>query len=201
MIRLVLVRHGQTNANLEQRYQGQTSVSLNAIGRAQARQLADRFRQHAIDEIIASDLRRAMQTAQTIAAPHNMAVEPDVRLREMAFGDWEGLTWGEIQARWPERVAAWLENPLNVAPPAGETLQQVAVRVQDFCQDVMRRKDDLAIMVVSHGGPLRVLLCLALGLSVREHWRFKLDVASVSQIEMYNDTAVLTLLNDSNHCA
>ncbi len=200
MMKLLLVRHGQTALNVERRYQGQIDIPLDAVGLAQAAQLATRLQNETIDRVIASDLTRAMQTAETIAAPHGLTVKPDARLREMAFGAWEGLSFAEIQTHWPAQVATWLNDPLNIAPPGGETGEQVSARVRSFVNDLLRTESGQTVLIVSHSGPLRIWLCLALGLSPQDHWRFNLAPASLSRLAVYDGQAILMALNDIHHC-
>jgi alpha-ribazole phosphatase len=204
MVRLILARHGETAWNAQARYQGQADVELNEAGRRQAAALARRLARLAkgeIHAIYASDLQRAWKTAQAIAAPHSLPMRAEPRLREMSFGDWEGLTYGEIQERDPQTLAAWEADPLHVSPPGGETLAQVAARVQSALDDVTRSHQDQTVLLVAHGGPLRVLICLALGLDPRTHWQFRLDTAAISELEIYEAGAILNYLNDTEHLA
>jgi len=196
--RLILVRHGETEWNRQHRYQGQAGLPLNEVGLQQAGLLAARLESEDVDVIYASDLDRAVQTAQVIAGRHGLPVRVDQRLREMSFGDWEGLSYAEIRAGWPDGLNAWVNDSLSAAPPGGETLAEVAARMQSFLDDVIVR-GGRAILVVSHGGPLRVLLCLALGLDVQAHWRFRIDTASVSELQVYTEDAVLVRMNDTCH--
>ena len=197
-MRLILVRHGETALNAEHRYQGQIDAELSEVGRKQADRLANRFRDETIDTVIASDLRRAMQTAQAIAVPHDITVRVEPRLGEMAFGDWEGLTYDQIKSRWPDEIEAWFTNLLNVAPPGGETLEQVAARVRVFWDELVSVESEKTVVLVAHGGSLRVLLCLAMGLEPQFYWRFNLGVGSVSQVNVYDGKAILHRLNDTS---
>ncbi len=194
-MRLMLVRHGKTDWNVQRRYQGGSDLSLNEVGLRQAGALAARLAGEQIDAIYASDLARAVQTAQIIAAKHSRPVIADPRLREMSFGDWEGLTFDQIRARWPQEANAWLGDSLRVAPPGGETLAQVAERVRGALDDILGKNADQTVVLVSHGGPLRVLLCLTMGLGVQAHWRFRLDAASISELSVYDGGAMLVKLN------
>ncbi|HEV8022046.1 MAG TPA: histidine phosphatase family protein, partial [Candidatus Lustribacter sp.] len=99
---LICVRHGRTAWNAGRRFQGQTDIPLDDEGLAQAQALALHLRPERFDLALASDLVRARTTAETICAPHGIAIELTRELREMHFGQWEGLTWDEIVARWPE---------------------------------------------------------------------------------------------------
>jgi len=199
MVRLILARHGETAWNVQARYQGQAGVGLSEIGRQQAGALARHLAQDEIRVIYASDLQRAWETAQLIAVPHDLPVHADPRLREMSFGDWEGLSYNEIRERDPQRVAAWEADPLHVSPPGGETLAQVAARVQSAFSDVARSHQDQTVLLVAHGGPLRVLICLALGLDPWMQWQFRLDTAASAELEIYEAGAILNYLNDTQY--
>jgi alpha-ribazole phosphatase len=199
MTRLLLTRHGETDWNARQRYQGQTDVPLNETGRRQAAALAKRLAGEKVSAILASDLQRSQETALEIAALHGLPVQTEPRLREIALGEWEGLTYAQARERWAEEMDAWFADPLHVAPPGGETLAQVSGRIQSVLEKVGRFGTDETIILASHGGPLRVLLCLALGMDVQAHWRFRLDVASISELYLYESDVVLIRLNDTHH--
>lgn len=199
MARLALVRHGETAWNAQARYQGRADLPLSDAGQRQAVMLARRLAREEIHAVYASDLQRAWETAVTIAAPHGLPVRAETRLREMDFGDWEGLTYEEVQERYPQALAAWEADPLNVAPPGGETLVQVVARVQSLLDDIVRVHPDQTVLLVGHGGPLRVLLCVAMGLDPRVHWQFRLGIASLSELCLYDGGAMLTGLNDTHH--
>jgi alpha-ribazole phosphatase len=198
-IRLILARHGATAWNAQDRYQGQADVPLDKTGRRQAVALGRRLAREGIDAIYASDLLRAWDTATAIAAHHDLPLRAEPRLREIDFGNWEGLTYGEISRRAPQALAAWEADPLNVPPPGGENLGQLTGRVQAALDDIARAHQDQTVLLVAHGGTLQVLLCLAIGLAPRARWQFRLDAASLSELFLYADGAVLTRLNDSSH--
>jgi probable phosphoglycerate mutase len=206
MARLILVRHGETAWNAQARYQGQSDPPLSEAGRRQAASLSSYLAREEIDAIHASDLQRAWDTALTIAGPHGLPVHADRRLREMDFGAWEGLTYTEVQTHDPSGLAAWEADPLNVAPSGGETLRQVAARVRSVLDDMARIEWERTVVLVSHGGPLRVLLCMALGLEPQAHWQFRLGIASLSELyacevgaDIGRASGVLTRLNDTHH--
>ena len=199
--RLILVRHGQTDWNVELRYQGQTDVPLNDIGQAQVEALGRRLASEHLDAIHASDLQRAWSTAEAVAAHHEIDVQPDARLREILIGEWEGLTYAEMQARDPERLARWFEDPARVSSPGGETVEQLAARMGAVLEELRAGDEESTVLLASHGGALRVMLCLALGMPPAERWRLRLDGASVSELHLYKEGAILTLLNDTHHLA
>jgi len=197
--RLLLARHGQTAWNAERRYQGQRDVPLDQEGRLQADALARRLSDEPIDAIYASDLQRAWETAEAIAGLHGLAVQPEPRLREIAFGDWEGLTTGEIEEASPGSIVAWRDDPRHSPPPGGECLDQVMGRVGAAVADIAADHQDETVLVVAHGGTLRVLLCLALDLPPEALWRFRFDAASLSQVDLYESGSTLSILNDTAH--
>src|SRR5688572_7490768 len=110
-MRLLIARHGQTKHNLDHRYQGTTDAPLNETGRAQAKQLADRLADEKIDIIYSSPLMRSTQTAELVAKVHNLEIKKDERLREISFGDWEGMSYDEIQAQSPDLLEKWMNDP------------------------------------------------------------------------------------------
>jgi len=199
MVRLLLVRHAATAWTAQGRFQGQTDVPLSRHGRRQVAALAQRLRAETIHALYASDLQRAWETAQAIATPHALCVQSEPRLREIAFGRWEGLTYAEIQQRDAQRLATWEHDQLHIAPPEGETLLQMTERVRAAYTSVVATGQDKTVGLVAHGGPLQVLLCLALGLPPQAYWRFAMAPASLSELCVYEQGAILTSLNDTHH--
>jgi alpha-ribazole phosphatase len=209
MTQLYLVRHGITRMNEDGRLQGQSDLPLNPVGQRQAEALAARLARVPLERVIASDLRRAVQTAQIIAGRqtaarqsagrHHLAVEAEPCLRELHFGDWEGLSYQTLQEQFPQELAKWRAEPYGFAPPGGESLGKLAQRVADFYESLASYGDQANVLVVAHGGPLQVLLCLALKLPAQNYWQFHLEPASLSQIGLYPQGAILNLLNDTSH--
>ena len=198
-MRLLLVRHGETAWNAEQRYQGQSDVPLSQRGHEQAAALARVLTAETIHALYASDLQRAWATALAVATPLGLPVHKEPRLREITFGQWEGMTTAEIQARDAETLALWRTDPARIAPPGGETLQQVATRVRAAFDSLIATYQEQTIMLVAHSGTLRVLLCLALGFPVQAYRRFALNPTSLSELYISDQGAVLTRLNDTRH--
>jgi 2,3-bisphosphoglycerate-dependent phosphoglycerate mutase len=194
-MRLLLVRHGETAWNAVGRLQGQTPLPLNARGQRQAVALTRAIATESVQAVYSSDLQRARQTAHSIATALGLLVQHEAGWREMAFGRWEGLTWAEIQQRDPAALAAWQADSLHVAPPEGETLAQVHERVKAAFAGLIAAHQGHTVVVVSHGGPLRLLLCLTLGLPPQAHWRFMLHPGSLSALHLDEPGVVLTRLN------
>jgi alpha-ribazole phosphatase len=198
-MRLFLIRHGETMWNAEGRFQGQTDVPLSPRGEQQAAALARIMVNESVQLLYASDLRRAWDTALILAASLGLSPHKEARLRELAFGSWEGLTYTELQRQDAAWLAAWQTDPSRTAPPGGETLPQITERVNTALTAMLATAQERNVAVVAHSGPLRVLLCLALGFDVRSYWRFVLAPASLSELQVSAAGAVLIRLNDTHH--
>ena len=196
MTRTLLVRHGETDWNAQSRIQGQNDEPLNARGRAQAASLKERLAGETIHAVYASDLARAWETASLIDAAPVMA-EP--RLREMHFGEWEGLTYEDIQARDPDVLARWGAEVMDFTPPGGENLRRFAKRVGAVLGELAQKHEKETVLIVAHGGSLQLLVALALGLSPEKYWQFYVKPGSVSEVSLYPEGAILNLLNDTHH--
>ena len=195
-MRLILVRHGETDWNKARRYQGHTDLELNDIGVWQAERLRERLAEDGIDVVCSSDLRRALATAQVIASNRGLKVIPCKSLREIDFGEFEGMTFEEIQSRYPD----WVPTNFDFSAHQGESLDELASRVGSFISNLAEGySDEKTVLVVSHGGTLRIMLCLLIGISTERWWQIRLDSASITIIEGKVGEAVLRLLNDTCH--
>ncbi len=199
MRRLLLVRHGETTWNADGRYQGQRDVPLNAVGRRQAAAVARRLAREALTAIYASDLCRARETAEIIAAQCGLPVRTDPRLREINFGHWQGLSHAEVLNRYPDEVAAWYADPLHEAVHGGETLQQVASRLEELWEELWAAHWMEDVLLVGHGGTLQVLLCLLLGKPVAEFSHFKMGNVALSVLTFLGGRPHLVTFNDRRH--
>jgi broad specificity phosphatase PhoE len=164
---LLLVRHGETDWNRDGRWQGHSDTHLNDVGREQAARLAGEL--DGVDVVYSSDLARAQETAEIVAERLGLPVLRDERLRERSFGAWEGKTAPEIEVEFREAHARWLAAEGPGADDA-EPFAEFAARVQGFLADVVARHPDETVLVVAHGGSIRVIHALASGLDyVRDH--------------------------------
>ncbi len=195
-MRLLLVPHAETDWNAQGRFQGHADVSLNERGRRQAFLLQQRLADEPLQAIVASDLRRALETAEILAAPHGLHVKAERRLRELHFGDWDGLTYAEIQESAADALAEWQNDPLQASPPGGERLADLAQRLREFLHGLSDHATESTILLVAHRGSLRVLLCLLLDRPVESHWEFRLDPASLSEVKTAAGLAELVRLNE-----
>lgn len=199
MSKILIVRHGETELNSAHRFQGQIDVELGEDGLRQVEKIRDRLATHSIDAIYSSDLRRASVTAETIASRHELEVVTCPELREINFGECEGLTYEEICQRYPEMAELWSNWNLQTRFPGGESVDELDTRVSDFLDRLEKHTPEQTILVVAHSAPLRLLLCHLLEIEL-EHWRqFRLDLASLSILDTYSQRAILSLLNDTSH--
>jgi alpha-ribazole phosphatase len=198
LARLVLVRHGRTGWNEAGRYQGRSDVDLSAAGLREAEAVGERLAGERIRAIYCSDLKRAVQTAQTIAAGHSVQLVTCEELREMDFGDFEGLTFDDMKRQRPE-FNWWTARDPDMEFPGGESVRQLAARVIRFLARLEGYTDEDTVVVVAHGGALRSLICCLLGLDLEHWWQMGLDSASLTRIDTYSGRTVLSLLNDVCH--
>ena len=158
MVCLILIRHGETDWNLEGRYQGHSDVPLNERGRTQSFELAKTLRKEQPVLIYSSDLMRAVESAEILGRNLGIRVIQDPRLREIHLGSWEGMLFEEIQAKDSDLLKLRKQDPRTVSAPGGETVENVRVRVTACVSEILERHPDQTIAVVSHGLPLAILI-------------------------------------------
>jgi len=155
--RLILIRHGETEWNVEGRYQGQADPPLNQRGLAQAHQLAQKLRGVGLDVLYSSPLRRALQTAQILAEALEVSLHTEPRLMEIHQGEWQTLLYTEIAARYPELFDRWQTEPWTVTLPGGENIAQVQERVYAAVDEILSRHEGQCIGMVAHRLPITLL--------------------------------------------
>ncbi|MEU6127169.1 bifunctional RNase H/acid phosphatase [Streptomyces sp. NPDC047123] len=198
----VLLRHGETALTPQKRFSGSggTDPALSDVGRGQAERAAAAFAARGtIQAVVSSPLRRCQETARTVAARLGLDVQLEEGLRETDFGDWEGLTFGEVRERRPEELNAWLASP-DAAPPGGESFAEVAHRVAAARDRLTEAHAGRTVLLVTHVTPIKTLVRLALGAPPESLFRMELSAASVSAVAYYADgNASVRLLNDTSH--
>ncbi len=190
------MRHGRTAWNSSGRFQGQSDIPLSIEGRGQAAATAAALASDPLDAILSSDLWRALETAQAIAAPHRLEVVPDARLREFKFGEWEGLTWDEIIARYPVAAGMTLSSVRAYAPPGGERFEAVRARVAEVLDEIAGREG--RIVLVTHAGALHAILDVLVADQV-DLQSVRLTPASITRIAMDSGRPRLVDLDDVRH--
>ena|SRR5687768_12904651 len=186
---LVLVRHGQTQANAEGRLQGRLDVPLSELGRRQAASLASAL--SGAGRVVSSPLLRARETAEVLGLP----VEVDDRWVEMDYGDYDGRPLAEVPVELWER---W-RSDASYTPPGGESLAAVGERVRAACKELLAEAAERDVVVVSHVSPIKAAVAWALGTSDEAAWRMFLEVASVCRVGVGPHGPVLRSFNECAH--
>ncbi|MEM7335413.1 MAG: alpha-ribazole phosphatase [Chloroflexota bacterium] len=199
MTRLILVRHGETIWNNEHRFQGSADVPLNEAGLAQAQAVGQKLANIPFSRIVSSDLARAYQTAEAVSQHHShLTLEKDGRIQEIGFGKWEGLTYAQIQEKYPDDLKAWEAN-IMTPPTEGESAADFLVRIADFGSQFKPYQKGEVVGIVGHGGSMQMLLCHFLKLPPEAFWRFRMANTAVTEIRLYEDGGMLHSFNDTSH--
>ncbi|OGW76260.1 MAG: alpha-ribazole phosphatase [Omnitrophica bacterium RIFCSPHIGHO2_02_FULL_49_9] len=200
-MKLILIRHGETEWVREGRYQGTSNVPLNQRGFSQGKALARALKCEKPVAIYSSELSRARDTARLIAAGFKKRLRIDKRLNEVSFGDWEGSKHSVIYERFPRVCDRWYRGVRSSRPPGGESLSSLERRIGSFLNETTRtfRKDKDTVIVVAHGGPIRMFLVHALNLSLQSFWSLRVDPASMSMIRWTKHVREVSLLNSQAH--
>lgn len=200
--RLLLLRHGETQANRELRYIGSgTDNELSEQGFRQAELLATALANLPVRAVYSSPLRRTYQTALPIAASHKLKVQELQELREMHFGSWEGLTRAEVAARSEQdalHLQDWHRDPLT-APPGGESMGMVQQRVQAVVERLAQIHEQQTIVLVTHVVPIKALLCAALAAPLSTTFSLFLDPATISVVDWRQPYPIVRLFNSHAH--
>jgi probable phosphoglycerate mutase len=195
----LLLRHGQTPLSIEKRFSGIGDPGLTEVGLAQAAAAAMRLKDAGVDVIVSSPLQRAQQTAQAVADLLGLPVETDAGFQETDFGDWEGYTFGEVRAKWPAEMDAWLSSTA-VPPPHGESFDETAVRVRKARDRALSAHGGRTVLVVSHVTPIKTLLRMALDAPPSSLYRMHLDLACLSTVQWFADgPAVVRSMNETHY--
>jgi len=191
-----LVRHGQTELNKARRYQGVSDSALTPFGLRQAEALAQRLRRIPFKLAVASPTRRARLTGETILGDREAPVIEDPRWAETNHGRWEGLTYREVCARFPEEAIARFTDMLHGRPSGGESLAEVATRVAQAWAALLQQNPGGRVLLVSHATPIQLILCAISGMAPTLHWRWRIDLGSVTAIDVYGGGAIVRMVNE-----
>ncbi len=193
--RLYLIRHGETEENQRGILAGSTDVPLNGNGRSQSMALAKLARTLPVDVIFASPLQRAVETA-ILAFGKEARIITDSSLREFHFGEWEGLHFSDIAKRYPELWKTWVHDWEHTNIPGAEAFTAFAQRVISFSTGLLHSHQGQNLAIVSHGGWIRALLAhLFSGSAGTGYWKFKVENATVTEVEFAGDLPILTRFN------
>ncbi|MDD3840669.1 MAG: alpha-ribazole phosphatase [Clostridia bacterium] len=193
---IILVRHGETYANRSNTYSGWNDVGLNDNGERQAVNIAQKLASEKIDCVYSSTLRRALETAGHICRAHDIMLHTTDNLKELNFGRWEGMHWGEVEKKYTREFKQWCTDWINYKIPGGESAVEFYRRCVSEIDRIIEAHKRQKVVVVTHHGCIRNILAHLIGNGLSDSWRFKVANGSISRIEIVDDYAVLTQLND-----
>ena len=199
MMKLLLIRHGQTDWNLLGKYQGQTDIALSGEGIRQVDLLAQNFPVDTLDIIYTSDLQRALMTAERLAEKFSAPLYADKALRELNFGAWEGLTYQEIAERWPQEVQNLFGAPEKLQIPEGETFLMLQRRAMDKIHEIRAENEGKNVAVVAHGAISKAILTALLHIPLHYVWMLRQDNTAVNILRFDDEFVSVELLNGISH--
>ena len=191
-----LVRHGQTELNKARRYQGSSNSPLTPFGARQAQALALRLRRVPFRVAVVSPCLRAQATAEAIAGDRELQFVEDARWAETDHGRWEGLTYAEVRARFPREAVERFADPLAGRASGGESLAEVAQRVAEGWLALLRQHPGGRVLVVTHATPIQLVLCMLAGMPPALHWRWRVDLGSLTALDVYSGGPIVRMVNE-----
>lgn len=194
-----IVRHGETQWNIQGKTQGHGDSNLTEKGIDQARRLAKHLDKYPIDYIYSSDLGRATQTAKIIGSEFNKDVVYTEELREMSFGKWEGLTIQEIQQGYGDVYKTWRNEPHKAEIPNGEKLELLKERLLNCIEDINKKHKNSHIVLVSHSMSVRIMILSLIGSDLSNIYRIKQDNTALNIVEIRDYGPVVVKINDTSH--
>jgi alpha-ribazole phosphatase len=194
-MRLWLIRHGETEANVAGLYSGHTPTPLTPKGLAQAQILGKLLSEVPFDRVWCSALERAQQTAGRVLERREITIETTPLLNEMFFGDWEMRHHRDLTREDPQNYAAWCNDWQNAIPTNGEGFQAFSARIEQVIAHLADIKDQQNILLVSHQGVLSLLIARLLNMPAASLWHFRVDQGCWSMIDMHDNFATLRVLN------
>ena len=183
--RIYLIRHGETANASEICFNGHFDVDLSEEGKNQSKQIANAFKDLPIKAVYSSDLKRAQIGAKCVADKHKLKHIPCIELRELAFGDWEGLSIAEINLNYPGKLKERLKNIKLFRVEGGESFYQLRDRVIPKFNKIVSSHPSDSIVILCHGGVIRTILAYILGISIKNLFRINQPYASVNIIQYY----------------
>jgi alpha-ribazole phosphatase len=191
-----LVRHGQTQLNKARRYQGASDSPLTPYGVRQAEALAYRLRRIPFKIAVVSPRLHAQVTAETILSARDVLIVDDPRWGETHHGCWEGLTYREVRTRFPQEAIARFADALHGRPSGGESLAEVAHRIAEGWSALLQQNPGGRVLVITHATPVQLVLCAVSGMAPTLHWRWRVDLGSVTALDIYGGGAIVRMVNE-----
>ncbi|MEE8381920.1 MAG: histidine phosphatase family protein [Thermodesulfobacteriota bacterium] len=199
MVKVILIRHGETNWNTKQIFRGRKDIPLNEVGLAQAKAVGISLKDIQIDAVYSSPLGRALETANALSESRSLEIELDEGFIDIDFGKWQGTSHEEVQKKYKDLYEMWLTKPQMVTFPEGESLKDVNTRSMEALEKVIKKHPGKTLAIVSHRVLNKVLLCSVLGLELSHFWFIKQDTCAINRFEYKDERFYLTLLNDTCH--
>ncbi|NIO03781.1 MAG: hypothetical protein GTN74_03970 [Proteobacteria bacterium] len=199
MTQIYLVRHGQTQWNREEIFRGTADIPLNEIGKKEAQLAAKALRGKTIRAVYSSPLARAKDTAEAIAGSHGLEVGIIEGLKDICFGDWQGVSHHTVRQRFPDLYLRWLKQPQTVTFPGGESLGELQARAAEAVKRVVSDHPEDTIVMVSHRVVNRALICGLVGIDLSRFWQIGQDTAAINLVTWKKGHFVLACLNDTCH--
>lgn len=196
-MKLILVRHGETLSNRENRVQGITDTELSDYGHKQIEKLAESLKKESIQRIVSSPLTRAYQTAQAIGKFHNVPIEVERNLQELNHGDFENVAIEELKKTHLPFLKNWFLDPASVTMPNGESLHDVQTRAWSAIEKIIDTSKN--VLVVSHSMTIMTILCRIRNIDLFFAREVRVDVASKTIVEFEGGKGIITVLNDKSH--
>ncbi|MBW1729457.1 MAG: histidine phosphatase family protein [Deltaproteobacteria bacterium] len=194
--RIYLIRHGQVNGFENFTIYGHTDIDLTEIGYLQMEKLAQQLRFVDVCAVYCSDLKRSVAGAKIICRYHDAPLYPLKDLREMYFGEWEGMTLQQIRERFPDELEKRGRDLLHYAPPGGaESVEHLSRRVMSCFNKILKKHIKAQVIIVAHGAVNRVILCHALGLELTNMFNIHQDYGCLNIIDYFSDHALVRLIN------
>jgi 2,3-bisphosphoglycerate-dependent phosphoglycerate mutase/probable phosphoglycerate mutase len=193
---IYLVRHGQTTANRERRYQSWSDSPLTRYGQRQVAALMQRLRRVSFTVAISSTVARTEMILQLLAkqSPTTLCI-PDARWVETHHGQWEGLTYKEVLARFPDEARERFSAGASGKASGGESILDVSVRGRTAWQELLERFPGGRILIASHATPIQLVLCHVFELAPEHYWRWRIDLGSMTCIDVYSGGSIVRMVN------
>ncbi|MEJ8554104.1 histidine phosphatase family protein [Tepidibacter sp. Z1-5] len=199
MIKFIFIRHGLTLDNESMKLSGFIDSELSDKGKKQAKQTSIRLKDEKIDFIYSSPLKRAIDTAKEISQINNVDINILDELKEMNFGDFEGLTFKDIESNYKEEYERLKNKSFEYNFPNGENMIGFHGRISNKIDDIIKEQDDKTVLIVSHAGVIRACLSHLITKDHTYHWNFKIDNCSITIVEVVDNFSVIHNLNNTEH--
>ncbi len=195
MIRLILVRHGETDDNIRLAYLGWTDALLNQNGIKQSIIARDKLKFEKVDKVYSSPLKRCYETSEIINENFGLNIITTDNLKERNFGEWDNLTYFEIKTKFPNEHDLWIEDWINYKINKGESAAEAFERTKTFIDNLLKENENGCFLVTTHLGCIRNIISYLLGMGIEGSWRFRIDNAGISYIEINEGFAVISKMN------